>query len=269
MLVQPKTVNLEIGTFRAILEYSGDWVFLQPNVKMLPVCKDVGRALTQEYETTLLEACRQSRSRSLFVFVVVALYTGARFSLIRKLRWTDIDFIGCTVYFGGQDGVSRFRDSASGEPSDRGVAGMGSAVPFRRRRHYVFPTERTSGSGHHFAKMVPIAYETDPTKPMISNKTARQGAKKCCGVMCRIRDLRHTACSRMLDAGTPLPKITKLLGRSDSTTVMMARRYGRFSTSELREAVETINLVRSYLFPYLLDPKVSGQPSDVFDFYGS
>lgn len=88
--------------------------------------------------------------------------------------------------------------------------------------------------------MTQVVYNTDPTTPMASIKTAWQAAKKRYGVVCRMHDLRHTACSRMIEAGKPLPKIAKLLGWSDSTTVMMAGRYGHFSTSQLREAVETI-----------------------------
>ena len=40
----PKTVNLEIGTLRAILKRSGQWARLQPDVKMLATREDVGRA---------------------------------------------------------------------------------------------------------------------------------------------------------------------------------------------------------------------------------
>jgi hypothetical protein len=56
----PKTVNLEIGTFRAILKRSGQWARLQPDVKMLPTREDVGRAITREEEVVLLQACGKS-----------------------------------------------------------------------------------------------------------------------------------------------------------------------------------------------------------------
>ncbi len=42
----PKTVNLEIGTLRAILKRAGQWARLQPEVKMLPTRDDIGRAIT-------------------------------------------------------------------------------------------------------------------------------------------------------------------------------------------------------------------------------
>lgn len=55
---------------------------------------------------------------------------------------------------------------------------------------------------------------------------------------CRFHDLRHTAVSRMLNAGVPLAKVAKIVGWSASTMALMASRYGHFSLNELRDAVE-------------------------------
>jgi integrase len=100
------------------------------------------------------------------------------------------------------------------------------------------------------------AYNTDPNKPMGSWKTAWQQARKNAGLAlagnpektddvprlaCRFHDCRHTAVSRMLDAGTPLPKVAKIVGWSPATMVRMAARYGHFSLEELRGAVESIS----------------------------
>jgi hypothetical protein len=57
---------------------------------------------------------------------------------------------------------------------------------------------------------------------------------------CRSHDLRHTAVSRMLNAG-PSGEGGQDCGWSASTKVLMARRYGHFSLNELRGAVESIS----------------------------
>jgi len=57
----------------------------------------------------------------------------------------------------------------------------------------------------------------------------------------RTHDLRHTAISRMIDGGVPLPKIAKIVGWSPNAMVKMAARYGQFNTDELRGAVEAIS----------------------------
>ncbi|MGO9336329.1 MAG: tyrosine-type recombinase/integrase [Terracidiphilus sp.] len=58
---------------------------------------------------------------------------------------------------------------------------------------------------------------------------------------CRFHDLRCTAVSRMLNAGTPAAKIAKIVGWSNSTMVTKAKRHGHFSLDDLREAVESIS----------------------------
>ena len=59
------------------------------------------------------------------------------------------------------------------------------------------------------------AYATDPTKPIASIEEVWEEAKKA-GVKCRFHDLKHTAVSRILDAGVPIAKIAKIVGWSPS-----------------------------------------------------
>ena len=85
------------------------------------------------------------------------------------------------------------------------------------------------------------AYAIEPTKPIASIKEAWEGAKKHAGVKCRFHDLKHTAVSRMLDAGVPITKIAKIVGWSPATMVRMSTRYGHFGLEDLRNAGETIS----------------------------
>lgn len=57
----------------------------------------------------------------------------------------------------------------------------------------------------------------------------------------RFHDLRHTAVSRMIVAGMPLPIIAKVVGWKLSTVVSMAERYGHFQEEDMRRAVEAIS----------------------------
>jgi integrase len=67
---------------------------------MLPTRDDVGRAITAAEERAMLEACARSRSRSLLPFVILAIETGARYGVIRTLRWRSIDFANRCLQFG-------------------------------------------------------------------------------------------------------------------------------------------------------------------------
>src|SRR5579859_1397578 len=83
----PKTVNLEIGTLRAILRRNRRWSEIQLDVRMLPTRDDAGYALSLEDEERLLVACAESRSRLLRPIVILALSTAMRYSEIRLLTW--------------------------------------------------------------------------------------------------------------------------------------------------------------------------------------
>ncbi|MDR5728562.1 MAG: site-specific integrase [Terriglobia bacterium] len=253
----PKTVNLEVGTLRAILKRGGQWARLQPEVKMLPTRDDVGRAITPEEETALLQACSQSRSRSLVPFVTLAIETGARYGVIRTLQWGSVDLENRCLKFGKDKtaaGTGRIIPL-----SQRAVAALSfwmTHFPERKPEHYVFPSERYGAGGDAFS---PKAYHVDPSKPIGDIKEAWEAARlraarilkskaeetaseeKIAPLACRFHDLRHTAVSRMLNAGIPIAKVAKIVGWSPATMVRMAARYGHFSLNELRDAVESIS----------------------------
>ena len=259
----PKTVNLEVGTLRAILKRGGQWARLQPEVKMLPTRDDVGRAITPEEETALLQACSQSRSRSLVPFVTLAIETGARYGVIRTLQWGSVDLENRCLKFGKDKtaaGTGRIIPL-----SQRAVAALSfwmTHFPERKPEHYVFPSERYGAGGAAFS---PKAYHVDPSKPIGDIKEAWEAARlraarilkgkkgetdantetkpkeEIAPLACRFHDLRHTAVSRMLNAGIPIAKVAKIVGWSPATMVRMAARYGHFSLNELRDAVESIS----------------------------
>jgi hypothetical protein len=52
----PKTINLEVGTLRAILRRHRVWAEIQQDVRMFPPQDDVGRAITLAEEAALLSA---------------------------------------------------------------------------------------------------------------------------------------------------------------------------------------------------------------------
>lgn len=235
----PKTVNLEVGTLRAILRKNRQWAAIQPDVRMLRANEDVGRAISREEEARLLEACRASRSRSLHPAVVLALNTCMRYSELRLLRWGQVDLAGRTLTVG-----SSKTEAGSGRViplNDRAFAILGfwaSLFPDRKPEHYVFPSERYGAAGDDFS---PCAWGTDPSKPIGRWKEAWEAAKTRSGVRCRFHDLRHTGCTRMLEAGVPFSVVASIMGWSASTTVRMAKRYGHIGQAAQRQAVAALS----------------------------
>ena len=234
----PKTVNLEVGTLRAILRKNRLWASIQPDVRMLRAREDIGRAISRDEETALLEACRASRSRSLYPAVLIALNTCMRYSELRLLRWGQVDLNACTLIVGQsktESGTGRLLPL-----NDRAVAILGfwaSLFPKCQPDHFVFPAERYGASGDGLA----VVYDSDPTRPIGRWKEAWESAKVRAGVFCRFHDLRHTGCTRMLEAGVPFSVVATIMGWSASTTVRMARRYGHIGQSAQRQAVKALN----------------------------
>ncbi len=253
----PKTINNEIGTLRAILKRSGAWARIQPDVTMLAPGEDIGRAITAHEERALLDACAKSRSRSLLPFVVLTLETGARKNTVRTLQWKNIDFENRCLKF-GKDKTA----SGTGRViplNQRAMATLtfwASRFPDRQPEHYVFATERYGLDGEAgYLNGQALPYEVNPEKPMGSWKTAWMAARTVAArtlsgrphhediepLAVRTHDLRHSAISRMISAGVPLPMVAKIVGWAPSTMVKMAAKYGHFSTDELRDAMEKIS----------------------------
>jgi integrase len=87
-----RTVNMEVGTLRAILKRSGHWARLLPDITMLKVPLSKGKVMPLEVRAAVLAACRQSRSRSLYYVVVLTAETGSRKSPVKMIRWENVDF---------------------------------------------------------------------------------------------------------------------------------------------------------------------------------
>jgi integrase len=96
----PKTINLEVGTVRAILRRHRLWANMQPDVKMLSVRESIGQALTPQDERKLLAACETVRSRALRPIITLALHTGMRRGEIQSLQWQQIDFLNRALTVG-------------------------------------------------------------------------------------------------------------------------------------------------------------------------
>ncbi len=167
----PKTVNLEIGTLRAILKRSGQWARLQLDVKMLATRDDIGRAITPEEESALLQACGTSRSRSLVPFVTLAMETGARYGVIRTLQWGSVAF-GNRCLQWGKDKTA----SGTGRViplSQRAMAALNfwaTHFPDRKPEHFVFPAERYGAGGDQFCRRL-----TTLTLPSLSGVSRKRG----------------------------------------------------------------------------------------------
>jgi integrase len=252
----PKTVNLEVGTLRAILKRHRVWADIQQDTRMLQTDENIGRAITLQEESALLSACLESRSRSLYPAVMLALNTGMRYSEIRLLRWIQVDFAAKVLTVGRSKTQTGAGRSIPLNNRIFGVLEMWAArFPTRQPAHFIFPSERYGAAGReeNFGFTAsPVVYETDPTRAIGDWKEAWEKARDRAGaslnsagkesqrLQCRFHDLRHTAVTRILEAGIPYPVVASMMGWSAATAIRMAKRYGHIGSSALRDAADVL-----------------------------
>jgi integrase len=166
-----------------------------------------------------------------------------RYSEIRLLTWNQIDLIGATLTVGASK-----TDAGSGRKIPlnaralKALQAWATGFPKRKGQHYVFPTE---GIGLATNDEVVVAHHTEPTEPIGSVQHAWQRAKKAAGVTIRFHDLRHSACTHLLEAVVPLMVVGQLLGLAGGTVAAMAKKYGHVGPKALQDAVKPLEPKRT------------------------
>jgi integrase len=234
--VSNRTVNLELGVLRGILRRYRMWEPIAADVDFLKESASPGRALEHDEETRLLTAAAQSRCRSLYPVVMLALNTGMRASEIRGLRWEQVDFLARALMVG----------------QSKTTAGTGRIIPLNPRavatlthwrglfdvvqpEHYVFPHEKYGLAGNDRRLCV---YELVPTEPMHRWKVAWESARKEAKVSCRFHDLRHTFISRLAESQASDSTVMALAGHVSRA---MMERYSHIRMEAKRKAVDDLS----------------------------
>ena len=193
------TINLEVGTLRAILVRHRLWANIQPDVKKRPERDDVGVALDADAEERLLAACLASRSRLLWPAVVLALNTGLRRSELFGLRWKQIDSVNWIIRVGeSKTRAGRHREVPLNSRARVAIQTWAEQFPDRADDHFVFPSEHVGAGGDNFDANIS---GTEPSKAVSTLKTAWHTAKKAAKVKARWHDLHHTAVTWLLENG--------------------------------------------------------------------
>lgn len=225
-----RTINMELDTLSRAL--GTPWRTLLPNLRKLEERKDVGRALSVEEEQRLLAAVCNSRSVLIGTFVRVALCTGMRRGEIESLTWGQVDLIRRVVTVG----------------LAKTSSGTGRQIPINHElaqvlaHHAAWFAERfgeTRPSDYLFPWGSP--FPVDPSRPTTTMKKAWENLRKGAGVSCRLHDLRHTAATKMAEAGVAESTMLSLMGHMSRA---MLERYSHIRLAAKREAVEALSTSR-------------------------
>lgn len=234
-----RTVNMEVGELsRAI---GKPWSVLWPKVRKQEERKDVGKALSPKEEKRLLDASgKKKRWRIAATIIRALLLTGMRSGELTGATWGQVDFerkiftVGrakTSAGTGRQVPMNADLFSLLSAHAAWFTRKFGSAQP----DHYLFP----------FGKPQP----TDPTRSTTTLKTVWKSIRDEAKVSCRLHDLRHTALTKMAEAGAPESTMLALAGHMSRA---MLERYSHIRLAAKREAVEALSLT----------PKLAAQPNE-------
>jgi integrase len=210
----PATVNRELSVLSAILTLAVDDELIPSNpcrkVKPLRMDNTRNRYLSEDEEKRLLAALKgEEWLRSL---VIAALHTGMRRGELFNLKWFDVDFTRGVIHV-RQTKTDKDRDV----PMNQTMRQMLESRP--RASGYVFPSPRTGG------RLIDIKHKFDEARTSANIKDFR------------FHDLRHTAATRLADAGVNVVVIAEILGHGDIRTT---KRYSHAMEESKREAVEKL-----------------------------
>jgi integrase len=230
--LKKSSINREIGLLKSILNRAVKLQTIDANPARdaelfeLDDSSVSDRVLSNQEEIKLLVACDESelryRAPHLKFVILVALYTGLRRGEILRLRWSDIDFE-----------KNRLRVRKSKTKAGRRSVNLNSVL----RGKLLFLNEQEHGE---WVFPSPERFQTpgQPERHIADVKNAFRRAVRLAGIeWITFHQLRHTFCSRLADAGVPMPVIQDLAGHS---SIIMTRRYTHPADELKQKAVEVL-----------------------------
>lgn len=217
------TANRYMACLSIVLSIaSKEWGWVEEN-PMLKVRKfkesaKQDRFLIPDEIERLLNACLQfelkgeNYNKETYLFVLIALSTGARYSEIHKLKWQNVDLKNRQFYF---------LNTKNGE--NRGVP-MINEVYLKLKD---FQKVRNIKSDY--------LWTTKKGNKLIDFRTRFYKVIKLANIDCRFHDLRHTVASHIAMNGGSLLDIAEVTGHK---TMQMVKRYSHLTKKHITKLLE-------------------------------
>jgi len=243
-----RTVNMETGCLARVLKRAKRWHLIAEELKPLPKERSVGRALAHEEKVKLLKAAARKPEWMLArLAATLALNTTMRSCEIRGLRWRDVDFIERTLT------VRRSKTEAGERVIPLNGDGWAAILELRERAKlllgvapqldwYLFPHGEGQGPVTHTTiRPGPesVTVKPDPTKPMISWRTAWRKIAKEAGLSgLRFHDLRHHAITELAEGQASDQTIRSIAGH---VSLRMLEHYSHVRLDAKRKALDALS----------------------------
>jgi integrase len=215
------TVNRYLAAFSAALGIAASewqWIQANPFSRVRREKENSGRVrfLSSDERTALLEACKESRNKSIYLITILALSTGMRQTEIMSLTWSQVD----------QDrGVITLFKTKNDEIRAVPLVGLAKTElqKYGKVRNIKIPYVFV-GRHHSYSQFPRGAWESALARAEITDFT--------------FHDCRHSAASELAMNGASLHEIAAVLGHK---TLAMVQRYAHLSEQHTMSVVERMN----------------------------
>lgn len=214
---KPGTIWTELNHLQIVLNWASEQRLIPYSVSVerptKPAPRD--RRLTATESQRLLDAAKVEHIK---LAIALMLNTGARAGAVLDLKWDRVDFARGLIQYADPDETGRKKGRAT-VPINRPLLALLEHARKSALTDYVieWAGERVGSVKRGFAKAVADAGLANVTPHV----------------------LRHTAASRMAEAGIRMERIAAVLGHSDSRTT--ERIYAKFAPDYLRDAVDALD----------------------------
>ena len=228
-VLAPKTVQHILATARHIFNHAIKNELIKNltnpigsgRVRMPKVENQKIGFFTKEKAQELLELLQQRENKRLYELTTLLLFTGARFSEVARLTWSDINFNTNLIYFASsKDGNARYI-----KMSNR-VLEVVNSLYKNKINNLVIPTI----NGNKYEKM-PKEWQIEVDKLIPGNDDANKDRLTT-------HSLRHTHASWLAQSGVDILHIKEQLGHKKIETTM---RYSHLIDDRRHQATERLN----------------------------
>jgi len=213
----PGTVNRYLSALsKAFSNAVKEWHWIQDNplARVSKKTEPQGRVryLSDDERERLLDACRKSERKELYLIVLFALTTGMRRGELLGLRWQDVDL-------------------------ERRSAILHNTKNGDRRSVPIVPEVAELLREHGKVRRLDndLIFARDSAEVWTFDKAWRQALKAAKVKGFRFHDLRHTAASYLAMSGATVPELAAVLGHR---TLQMVKRYAHLSDQHTGAVIE-------------------------------
>jgi len=213
---EKSTTNRYLACLKKMLNLAIDEGYLESNpVSKIKFYSERENIRTRTLSPTEEEKLFDHSATHLIPIIQTALYTGMRLSEILRLQWNQIDFRNREIRV-EKTKSERFRYIPMNSVLEEMFQRMKKST---FNNTYLFPNPNTG-------------------KPFTTIKTAFNATKRRASISdLRFHDLRHTAATRMIEAGVDVNTVKEILGHSSIT---VTERYTHSNREQKEKAVELL-----------------------------